>query len=100
MNRELGSSLDLDQIKHVAFFNPEKSRMEIYLEFTEAQKILIESLQKTFSVAEGKMLQVEISRKFRLPAVKDCLKAHGFQPMQTYTDDKSWFGLILFQKNS
>jgi L-histidine N-alpha-methyltransferase len=100
MNRELGSSLDLDQIKHVAFFNPEKSRMEIYLKFTEAQKIFIESLQKTFSVAEGEMLQVEISRKFHLPAVKDCLKAHGFQTLQTYTDDKSWFGLILFQKNS
>lgn len=100
MNRELGSSLDLDQIKHVAFFNPEKSRMEIYLEFTEAQKIRIESLERTFTVTKGEMLQIEISRKFHLPAVKDCLKTHGFQPVQTYTDDKSWFGLILFQKNS
>jgi len=100
MNRELGSTLDLDHIKHVAFFNAEKSRMEIYLEFTEAQKIRIESLQKTFSFAKGEMLQVEISRKFNLPAVKDNLKSYGFEPVKTYTDDKSWFGLLLFQKNA
>jgi L-histidine N-alpha-methyltransferase len=100
MNRELGSSLDLDHIRHVAFFNPEKSRMEIFLEFTEAQEIHIESLQKTFSVAQGEMLQIEISRKFHLPEVKDNLQSYGFEPVKTYTDDKGWFGLLLFQKKS
>jgi len=100
MNRELGSSLDLDHIRHVAFFNREKSRMEIYLEFTKSQEILIESLQETFSVAQGEMLQIEISRKFRLPEVKDNLHSYGLEPIKTYTDDKDWFGLILFQKIS
>ena len=100
MNRELGSSLDLTHIKHVAFFNPDKSRMEIYVEFTEAQKIHIETLHKTFCVAKGEMLQVEISSKFELPAVKDHLNSYGFKPVETYTDAKNWFGLLLFQKNS
>lgn len=100
MNRELGSSIDLDHIRHVAIFNTEKSRMEIYVEFTKAQKIRIEPLQKTFSVAKGEMLQVEISRKFHLPTVKEHLRSYGFEPVKTFTDDKSWFGLILFQKNN
>jgi len=100
MNRELGSALDLDHIRHVAFFNSGKSRMEIYLKFTEAQAIHIESLQKTFAVAQGEMMQIEISRKFHLPAVKDNLRSYGFEPVKTCTDDKGWFGLILFQKSS
>lgn len=98
MNRELGSCLDLDHIRHVAFFNSQKSRMEIYLEFTRAQEIHIESLQKTFLVAQGEMLQIEISRKFHLPAVKDNLRSYGFEPVKILTDDNGWYGLILFQK--
>jgi L-histidine N-alpha-methyltransferase len=100
MNRELGSSLDLDHIRHVAFFNPEKSRMEIYVEFTAAQDIHIPSLHQTFAVARGEMLRVEISRKFHLPAVKDHLRFYGFEPVTTYTDGSNWFGLVLFRKNS
>ncbi len=100
MNRELGTSLDLDYIRHVAFFNPGKSRMEIFVEFTRAQKIHIGSLQQTFPVAAGERLQIEISRKFHLPAVQDTLGSYGFEPVKSYTDDKGWFGLILFRKTS
>ena len=98
MNRELGTSLDLDHIKHVAFFNPEKSRMEILAEFTKAQNIEIVSLQQTFAVEKGERLQIEISRKFRLPEVHATLACYGFEPVTSFTDDKGWFGLVLFQK--
>jgi L-histidine N-alpha-methyltransferase len=98
MNRELGAAIDLDHIKHVAFYNPEKNRIEIYLEFTQAQKIHIKPLQKTFSVAKSEMLQIEISRKFSLPEVEDNLKSYGFELINNYADDKGWFGLLLFQK--
>ncbi len=98
MNRELGSSVDLNRIQHVAYFNPEKSRMEIYLRFTAAQTIKVEPLQKVFSVAEGERLQLEISRKFHLPELKRHLETYGFAPVKIYTDAKNWFGLILFRK--
>jgi len=98
MNRELGSSLDLDHIHHLAFFNTEESRMEIYVEFSKGQEIHIQSLHRTFSVAKGERVQVEISRKFNLPAVKDYLRSYGFDPVKTYTDANNWFGLLLFRK--
>jgi len=99
MNRELGAALDLDHIRHIAFFNPDKSRIEIYVEFTKAQNIRIQCLNRTFPVAKGEMLQVEISRKFHLPSVKDQLSSYGFEPVNTYTDAKNWFGLLLLRKN-
>lgn len=98
MNHELGTNLNLDQISHVAFFNPLKSRIEIYVEFHEAQQIHVASQQKTFNIAKGEMLLVEISRKFYLPKVMETLGAYGFEPVTTYTDKKNWFGLILCQK--
>ncbi len=99
MNRELGSAIDLAHIKHVAFFNPVKNRIEIYIKFSRAQKIHIESLHRTFYVAKEEMLQIEISRKFHVSAVKDHLNSYGFKPVKTYTDAKNWFGLILFRKS-
>jgi L-histidine N-alpha-methyltransferase len=100
MNRELDTQIDLDHLQHVAFFNPEKSRMEIYVEFTKAQEIYIASQRQTFGVVAGERLQLEISRKFRLPAVHATLASYGFEPVTSYTDDKGWFGLILFRKSS
>lgn len=99
INRELGSSLDLDYINHVAFFNTEESRMEIYAEFSRRQEIHIQSLHRTFCVAKGERVQVEISRKFNLTAVKDYLESFGFDHVKTYTDANNWFGLILVRKN-
>lgn len=100
MNRELGTSVDLDHIRHVAFFNPKKSQVEIFVEFTRAQKIHIDSMQQTFVIAAGERLLIEISRKFYLPEVKDTLGSFGFEPVTSYTDDKGWFGIILFRRNS
>jgi L-histidine N-alpha-methyltransferase len=99
MNRELGSNLDLDHIKHRAFFNHDKSRIEIYVEFTNEQEISIAFLEKTFLVAKGEMIQVEISRKFDLQAVKENLRSFNFEPISTFTDENELFGLILFQKS-
>jgi L-histidine N-alpha-methyltransferase len=98
MNRELGSAVDLSRIQHIAFFNPDESRMEIFVEFTAPQKIRVAPLHQVFSIARGERIQVEISRKFQLPAVKNHLASYGFVPVKTYTDVKNWFGLLLFRK--
>ena len=100
MNRELGTAVDLKHIRHVAFFNPDKSRVEIFVEFTRAQEIHIDSQQQTFAVAAGERLRIEISRKFCLQTVKETLGSYGFEPVTSYTDDKGWFGLLLFRKRS
>lgn len=98
MNRELGSSIDLETLRHVAFFNHNKSRMEIYSACTVPQDINIVPLQKEFFLAEGERLRIEISRKFHIPEVIDNLKSYDFDPVQAFTDSRNWFGLLLFRK--
>jgi L-histidine N-alpha-methyltransferase len=98
MNRELGTALDPDRIEHIAFYNREKSRMEIHAEFTAAQQIDIRSLGRTFTVDRGERILVEVSRKFRLPEVRERLRSYGFTALMTRTDASNWFGLLLLQK--
>ncbi|MCA1764684.1 MAG: L-histidine N(alpha)-methyltransferase [Desulfobulbaceae bacterium] len=98
MNRELGAGLDLDRLSHQALFNPEKERVEIFTRFDEAQTIRIKPLQKSYAIAGGERILLEISRKFSLAGVKDTLCGYGLHPVRTYTDDRGWFGLILLEK--
>ena len=98
MNRELSTNVDLDNIKHVAFFNPAKEQMEIYIEFLDDQTITLPDLQQSFPFARGERIMLEISRKFRLPKVIENLSKYGLHPLRTYTDRQDWFGLLLLEK--
>ena len=98
MNRELLSAIDLDKIAHVAFFNPEREQMEIYIEFLSAQTITLPALEQSFSFARGERIMLEISRKFRLNKVIEKLSCYGLHPLRTYTDEQDWFGLLLLEK--
>ena len=98
MNRELGTNVDLDKIAHVAFFNPVKEQVEIYIEFLADQEITLPDLQQSFSFAKDDRIMLEISRKFHLSKVIENLSSYGLQPVRTYTDDQDWFGLLLLEK--
>ena len=98
LNRELGSTIDLDSIEHVATWNPDLGRMEIYAHFHTAQQIYIEPLDAAYSVAAGERILIEISRKYRLPEISAELAAHGFCIQRSFTDAKRWFALLLLQR--
>jgi L-histidine N-alpha-methyltransferase len=98
MNRELGTSVDIEKIGHVAYFNPKREQVEIYIEFQSDQTITLPDLQHSFSFAKGERIMLEISRKFRLNRVLETLSSYGLQPLRTYTDEQEWFGLLLLEK--
>ena len=99
MNRELGSRVDLDQIEHVAVWNPEQGRVEISLRFLRAQRIEIPSLDASFDIAAGEEVMIEISRKFRLANLTERLAGYGLQVRRVFTDDRDWFGVLLLERS-
>ncbi len=98
INRELGASIDLDQIEHVAAWNPERRRMEIYGRFHTAQTINIEPLNESFEISPGEEILLEISRKFRLADLTEELAVNGFETRRTFTDERGWFALLLLKR--
>ena len=98
MNRELGSALDVDAIDHVARWNAEWQRMEIFGAFRTAQTVAVRPLGRQFPIAAGERVMTEISRKFVLERLEQYLDCFGFELVHTFTDDREWFAVLLLRK--
>lgn len=98
MNRELGSSIDLSAVEHVAYYNSSSEQVDIYARFTRGQAICVWPLAKSFEVAEGEMVETEISRKYRLGKYIPYLEGFGFETEGVFTDEQEWFALVLLKR--
>ncbi len=98
INRELGASIDVDQIEHVARYNAEWQRIEIYARFLSQQDVYLHPLERTIIVPGGTMVMTEISRKYDLEKTKQYLRCFDFSIKDVFTDEKRWFGLLLLQR--
>ena len=95
LNRELGADFDLDFFEHLAIWNPEQSRMEIYLESLQPQTVLVRSLGMRIQLAAGERIHTENSYKYTLPMVRDLLENAGFALVKSWFDSRKWFALNL-----
>ena len=97
LNRELGADFDLEFFHHIAGWNPEQSRMEIYLESLRPQTVSIRMLALRVHFAAGERIHTENSYKYTLATVKGLLEAAGFELTHTWFDARKWFALHLAQ---
>jgi L-histidine N-alpha-methyltransferase len=100
LNKELGAGVELDQIEHVARYNAEWQRVEIFARFLTDQQVHLEPLDRTVDVEAGTMMMTEISRKFSLHPLKEYLASFDFSVRSVYTDDNEWFAVLLLQRES
>jgi len=94
INRELGANFDLHGFRHIAEWNPEASRMEIYLESTRSQSVRL-PMVGTVRFASGERIHTENSYKYRMELVEQILCASAFALDQSWFDRQRWFGLHL-----
>jgi len=95
INRELGANFDLNSFRHVAEWNPEASRMEIYLESTRSQSVRLPTSDVLVRFASGERIHTENSYKYRMEMVERMLCASAFALDQSWFDRQRWFGLHL-----
>ena len=95
LNREFNGDFDLDSFRHIAEWNPSKSRMEIYLESARAQVAVLRTLGVRVKLAGGERIHTENSYKYTIPMVEKMLCASGFNLERTWYDKQKWFGLHL-----
>jgi len=95
LNHELGANFDLNFFRHVAIWNPEKSRMEIYLESLRPQLVDIGLLNLRVKFANGERIHTENSYKYTMPMVREMLERSGFSLDATWFDRRTWFALHL-----
>jgi len=95
LNRELSADFDLEFFGHIASWNPQHSRMEIYLESLRAQIVNLGMPGLRIQFATGERIHTENSYKYTLAMVRDLLEAAGFTLTHTWFDARKWFALHL-----
>jgi L-histidine N-alpha-methyltransferase len=98
VNRELSADFDLDAFDHVARWNPDYERIEMWLRASSAQRVRIDGLDLTVDFAAGEEMLTEVSCKFRPGGIADELAAVGLRRIEWWTDDAGDFGLSLAVK--
>jgi L-histidine N-alpha-methyltransferase len=98
VNRELGADFDLAAFDHVARWNADEERIEMWLRATAAQRVRVDGLDLSVDFAEGEEMLTEVSCKFRPDGVADELAAAGLRRINWWTDSAGDFGLSLAVK--
>jgi L-histidine N-alpha-methyltransferase len=98
VNRELDADFDLDAFDHVARWNADEDRIEMWLRASTPQRVRIGGLDMTVDFAAGEEMLTEVSCKFRADAVADELAAVGLRRTNWWTDQAGDFGLSLAVK--
>jgi len=98
VNRELDADFDLDAFDHVAKWNADEERIEMWLRAGSAQRVRVAALDLTIDFAAGEEMLTEVSCKFREQGVVEELAAAGLKRSHWWTDPAGDFGLSLSTK--
>ena len=98
VNDLIKSDFQTSDFDHLAFFNKEKSRMEMHLiakkEVTVCSPHFIEDLK----LNQGDSIHTENSHKYSATHIQEIAEVSGLKLNKTHTDERGWFALSEFQK--
>lgn len=98
VNRELDADFDLDAFVHVAKWNADEERIEMWLRADTPQHVRIAALDLDVAFDAGEEMLTEVSCKFRAGGVAAELAKAGLRQTHWWTDDAGDFGLSLAVK--
>jgi L-histidine N-alpha-methyltransferase len=98
INRELDADFDVEAYQHVARWNTEAERIEMWLRADRHQRVHVGALELTVDFADGEEMLTEVSCKFHPDGVKAELTGAGLRRIGWWTDSAGDFGLSLAVK--
>ncbi|HWX56694.1 MAG TPA: L-histidine N(alpha)-methyltransferase [Verrucomicrobiae bacterium] len=95
INRELGGHFDLEAFEHRAFWNSNRSRIEMHLESNGEQRVWVRDLERVFHFAAGERIHTENSYKFSSQTISGLVHESGFRMERCWADPEQWFRVVL-----
>lgn len=92
INRELGTDFDLDSFRHHAFYNRERSRIEMHLVSAVEQQVRV--CDRTFAFAAEESIHTENSYKYDLNEFTLRAAECGLKVDETWTDENRYFAVL------
>lgn len=91
VNAVLGADFDLHDWRHVGFFDPDRSRVEMHVETRLDVDVTWPGGSRHFEA--GGRIHTENSYKYRLEDFCGMLQDAGFGRVQSWTDRRNWFAV-------
>ncbi len=98
INRVLDGDLDPTAFEHLAFFNEEKSQIEMHLRAQQTHRAHLRALPMELTFRAGETIHTEISRKFTRAETEATLERAGFTPVRWFEPSNRYFGLSLSRR--
>lgn len=95
LNRELDANFDVDAFGHVACWNAEYERIEMWLRAEREMIVRVRALGLDIPFASGEQMCTETSAKFRRAGITAELRAAGFELTGWWTDSAERYALSL-----
>ncbi|GAB4477118.1 MAG: L-histidine N(alpha)-methyltransferase [Burkholderiaceae bacterium] len=92
VNRLLGADFDVSQWKHVAFYAPRHTRIEMHLEALADTAVRWSGGERRFR--RGERIHTENSYKYRPETFAELLRAAGWHPRHVWLDARAWFAVF------
>lgn len=98
INRELGGDFDLARFRHVAHWNADEGRVEMYLESRREQTVYIAAIDARFDFAEGERIHTENSHKYTLEDIDALAASSGLRVVEQWLDSGGLFSLNILSR--
>lgn len=98
VNDLIRSDFHAGDFEHLAFFNQEKSRIEMHLVANRELRIRSPHFTEDLSLNEGESIHTENSHKYSPRHIQEIVEETGLKLNHTHTDEKGWFALTEFQQ--
>jgi dimethylhistidine N-methyltransferase len=94
INRELRGTFKLDTFAHHAFYNRERSRIEMHLASLKRQKVKVAG--ETIDFRTGETIHTENSYKYSVESLGALARGAGWRQTGVWTDERQYFSLQAF----
>lgn len=98
INRELDADFDLQQFEHLAYYDDQADRVEIYLTSTTNQTATIGD--EVFEFCEGEPIHTENSHKYTVEGFAELAAETGFEFDACWTDSQQLFAVLWLRCRS
>lgn len=95
LNQLMGSNFDIAHWRHRARFDTGQSRIEMYLDATQDQRVQWPGAERLFR--RGEAIHTENSYKYSVPRFEALLSEAGFAQIRCWTDRQNWFAVFTAQ---
>lgn len=98
LNNELNADFELSRFEHYAYYNKQKSRIEMHLRSLDEQTVSIADNDFYFQV--GETIHTENSYKYSIDSFRALASSAGFEQVNYWTDEMDYFSVQLYRRKA